>query len=386
MSGSSRREEIREIHKKYRFFYEMLAGAAVLLLCVLFGAGAFGGENIDYRMNLFTEGMGIVATVFIINRWYAHRERTSLQRRLIREAGSRSHDIAISAVEWMDREGWLSGEDGLLKGADLGGAKLAEARLESANLEGAILDFALLSKVNMSGARLARASLIDADLENALLKDTDLHGATMRFANLQGAGLPGANMEKISAVKADLSNTNLLNVALRDADLKLASLQGAFLMDTDFTGANLLGANLADVEEANQAIWERANLARVDLSITDLEKANMKGAILRYADLRSANLVGTDLENADFYGAYLQDAQIRYWRVETENWLQDVSGSQETENTTRVFRVTNFVGARLPDGTNFTEDMDVFEIQRFVNPSDSRFAATLKIIERIRAL
>ena len=111
----NRREEIRKIHKKYRFFYEMLAGASVLVVCVLAGAGAFGGENIDYRMNLFTEGMGIVATVFIINRWYAHRERANLQSRLIREAGSRSNDIAISAVEWMDREGWLRGEEGLLQ-------------------------------------------------------------------------------------------------------------------------------------------------------------------------------------------------------------------------------------------------------------------------------
>ena len=62
------------------FFYEMLGGAVVLVNCVLIGTGAFGGDNIDdYRMNLFTEGMGIVATVFMINRWYAHREQESLK-------------------------------------------------------------------------------------------------------------------------------------------------------------------------------------------------------------------------------------------------------------------------------------------------------------------
>ena len=93
--------------EEYRFLYEMLGGLIVLAASVLIGAAWFGGENEDYRMNLFTEGMGIVATVFIINRWYAYSERRNLQNRLIREAGSRSHDIAISAVEWMDREGWL---------------------------------------------------------------------------------------------------------------------------------------------------------------------------------------------------------------------------------------------------------------------------------------
>ena len=82
-----RREDIRQIHQKYKFFYEMLGGAVVLAISVFVGAGIFGGETAEYRMNLFTEGMGIVATVFMINRWYAHRERESLKRRLIRRSG-----------------------------------------------------------------------------------------------------------------------------------------------------------------------------------------------------------------------------------------------------------------------------------------------------------
>ena len=35
----------------------------------------------------------------------------------------------------MDREGWLRGEDGLLKGANLREARLQDARLDGANLE-----------------------------------------------------------------------------------------------------------------------------------------------------------------------------------------------------------------------------------------------------------
>ncbi len=382
----SRREEIRAVHKKYRLFYEILSGAVVLVISVLIGAGWFGADNVDYRMNLFTEGMGIVATVFIINRWYAYRERANIQQRLIREAGSRSHDIAISAVEWMDREGWLRGEDGLLKGADLDGAKLAQARLENANFSGARLFGAMLSKANLTEACLAGAILSDADLSKTLLKDAELSGADLSFAKLQHAGLPGANMENISGVKTDFSHTNLLDVVLRDADLKLANLQGACLWETDFTGANLLSANLVNVEEAKSAIWERANLARVDLRAIDFEKANMKGAILRYADLRKANLMGTNLENADLYGAYLQDVKLRFWTFEIESWISNVSGDIKSEITTSVLSVTNFVGARLPDGTYFTDDMDIFELQRFVVPSDPRFAETLKRIERIRTL
>jgi len=187
MSAEARRKEIQKIHRKHRFFYEMLGGAVVLVISVLIGAGAFGAESVDYRMNLFTEGMGIVATVFMINRWYAHREREGLKRRLIREAGSRSHDIAISAVEWMEREGWLRGEDSLMKGASLPGAMLRRARLEGANLEGADLSLADLRKAGLKDANLNGANLFMADVSKSLLKDADLGGADLHSAKLRRA-------------------------------------------------------------------------------------------------------------------------------------------------------------------------------------------------------
>ena len=74
--------------------------------------------------------LGAGVTILFIDRLNAYRNRKDLQRRLIREAGSRSHDVAISAVEWMDREGWLTGEDGLLKGANLREARLKDARMD----------------------------------------------------------------------------------------------------------------------------------------------------------------------------------------------------------------------------------------------------------------
>ncbi|MCY3797034.1 MAG: pentapeptide repeat-containing protein [Chloroflexi bacterium] len=384
MPVETRREEIRKIHRKYRFFYEMLGGAVVLVISVFIGAAAFSAENVDYRMNLFTEGMSIVATVFMINRWYSHRERESLKRRLIREAGSRSHDIAISAVEWMEREGWLRGEDGLLKGANLTGARLRRARLEGANLEGAELDFADLRGAGLQKAKLNGVNLFMADLRNCLLKDADLCGANLYEAKLRRAALPGANMESINGVDVDMSNTSLLGTVLKDADLKIADLQGAFLWETDFTGANLLSAKLANVEEAKLAVWERATLSRVDLRAIDLEKANMKGAILRYADLRNANLAGTNLENADLYGAYLQNANVRFWTLETESYISDVQDTIRSDVTRTTYPETNFVGARLPDGTYFTENMDTSELKRFVFPTDERFGYTLEKIKAIR--
>ena len=45
--------------------------------------------------------VGAGVTILFIDRLNDFRDQDNLKRRLIREAGSRSHDIAISAVEWM---------------------------------------------------------------------------------------------------------------------------------------------------------------------------------------------------------------------------------------------------------------------------------------------
>ena len=115
MTNRTRQKEIREIHKKHRLFYELLGGFVLLIIGIFIGAMFFGGENRDYWMNLFTEGIGVLAsigfTVFIIDRLNAKRDRErqtqDLKDRLVREAGSRSNDIAISAVEQLRAKDWL---------------------------------------------------------------------------------------------------------------------------------------------------------------------------------------------------------------------------------------------------------------------------------------
>lgn len=116
MANVNRQEKNRESHKRSRWFYELAAGAAILIISILIGAAWFDDGKQDYRMNLFTEGMGIVATVFFINRIYEYRDRKNLKCRLIREAGSRANAIAISAIDQLREEGWLTGDKSSLKG------------------------------------------------------------------------------------------------------------------------------------------------------------------------------------------------------------------------------------------------------------------------------
>ena len=237
MTNRTRQEEIREIQKKEARFYCLL----LVIICII-GAALFGVnrdyEDQGYWMNLVTEGIGVVAsigiTVFIIDRLYAKRDREQLKYRLVREARSRSNDIAISAVEWLRDEDWLTiGSDSLLKGARLRKANLQEANLLNANLQG--------------------ADLTNANLQGASLGGAHLQGANLSWAFLQGANLSWAFLQGVKLTVAKLQGANLVAAQLRGADLTAANLQGAdsswaFLQEANLFAAHLRGANLTDAK------------------------------------------------------------------------------------------------------------------------------------------
>lgn len=299
MTSMTRQEEIREIQKKYAWFYPLLFGILAVGIGIYIGAGRFSGD--DYWMNLFTEGIGVVAsigiTVLIIDRLYANRDRErqtqDLKERLVREAGSRSNNIAIPAVEQLRNKGWLEGDDGLLKGANLFCANLKKADLSKANLQGSDLSEANLREANLDEANLKKARLDGAKLKKASL-EADLQGADLSEANLKGAFL----------TYADLRSAKLFWTNLQDASLRGADLQGAVLMQANLRGANLIGANLRG-----------AKLILGDLQKANLQDANLQGASLGAMYLQGANLNGTNLE-----GMILPDATIAHTGMDMERF------------------------------------------------------------------
>jgi len=240
MTTITRQEEIQEIHKKHRPFYELLSGTIFLVIGIAIGALWFGSQNQDYYMNLFTEGMGVIAsvgiTVLIIDRWYASRDRKHLKRRLIREAGSSSNDIAMNAIEQLGDEGWLTGDDGALrgmylKGADLRRAKLHQANLQNAKLSQAILQRAILDKAELHNADLFKVDLQGACLDGANLQKTDLRMANLRESLLMAANLEGAHLYKADLQGANLFQANLFGALLQDAKLEPEQLEFVTLPD-----------------------------------------------------------------------------------------------------------------------------------------------------------
>jgi uncharacterized protein YjbI with pentapeptide repeats len=94
-----------------------------------------------------------------------------------------------------------------LNGVNLSGAILSGAELIEVNLNGAILSGAELIEVKLSGANLSGANLSGAYLNGAELIGVDLNGANLSGAELIGVDLNGANLSR-----ADLSGANLREV------------------------------------------------------------------------------------------------------------------------------------------------------------------------------
>lgn len=95
---------------------------------------------------------------------------------------------------------------------------------------------------------------------------------------LKGVDLSGAELGNACLVEFDLSGANLKGVNLSSADLRLAKLDGADLSganlkDADFTGCSLDGANLkgADIEGAKLTLEHRTALKEAGIPLTGLQ-------------------------------------------------------------------------------------------------------------------
>ena len=258
MTNRTRQEEIRAIHKRrHKLFYKWLGilviipASIFLASAIFFNIGAMffdDDDHDDYRLNFGTEMMGVAASIvitsFIIDRLQANRDKErqiqDLKDRLVREAGSRSNDIAIFAVEQLQDKGWLRGiGDNLLQGA----------RLRSANLQGVDL-----RRANLQGVDLTGANLQEADLAGANLQEADLTRANLQRAYLFGALLPGAIL-----TDAYLRGANLFAAYLPGADLTNANLHGVDLAMAKLQGANLTKANLQDAGSLHEVTLPDGN-------------------------------------------------------------------------------------------------------------------------------
>ena len=177
------------------------------------------------------------------------------------------------------------------------------ANLENKNLSGRNFDGVDFRKANLRRAILNDVSCEPAKVSRKWLRLLEMFGEggfspdTTRSTDFSEADLTGAKLKR-----AKLREANFHNAILRQADLTSASLVSANLNGADLTNANLSYADMSEAILYNTNL-EGADLTGVKLDGADLENANLRNAILHWVDMRevkflsSANLTGADLSN-----------------------------------------------------------------------------------------
>jgi Pentapeptide repeats (8 copies) len=133
---------------------------------------------------------------------------------------------------------------------------------------------------------------------------------------IEGTG--SLSWPRVSVPRADLSMANLEGANLREADLSTADLKGANLSEADLSGANLKGVDLT---------W-----------------AKLKGANLREVDLQVAVLVSADFTGADLTGCRIHG--ISAWGLKLEGTKQQnlvITKEDEPKITVDNIEVAQFI-------------------------------------------
>jgi superfamily I DNA and RNA helicase len=137
---------------------------------------------------------------------------------------------------------------------------------------------------------------------------TDAGEILKRYA-AGGRNFQGADLRGIQLAGADLREANLINTQLEGADLRHAQLDGAKLAIADLTQADLSGASLRKAKLMG-AILQAANLSNTDLSWADFSDADLSYTKLVAAKLVGANLSAANLSHANLTGAHLESAEL----------------------------------------------------------------------------
>lgn len=147
---------------------------------------AVSADISGFISDLVPEAVGILFTVLIIDRLDAQRELEQLQNRLVREATGQSNEMAKSALDWMQHEGWLAGEESLLAGQEATRANMDGVNLVEANLERTDFYKSTLRNVNAFATKAHNTNFGFTDLTNADFVIADLTGANLDSAILDG--------------------------------------------------------------------------------------------------------------------------------------------------------------------------------------------------------
>ncbi|GEM_PF-4844013 len=206
----------KRVLQEYPLTYSLTLGIVVLLIGIFIGAQLFTdhvtGEDDGYTVNLYTEIISVIATVFILDRINEARRKKEQSERdiyFVEEQRKRDQLQAISELEQThtpeERQPIIQH---MIRLKILEGIKLNLKNLEDSSFDSANLNNAHISSSNLKGARFYRAKL----------RNVFLVGSNMEHGNWEGADLQGADLSQTKLLGTNLSRCNLLGAYLHLAE------------------------------------------------------------------------------------------------------------------------------------------------------------------------
>lgn len=165
------------------------------------------------------------------------------------------------------------------------------------------------------GARGRRLVVVTADAASRVVRGADLTGCRLEQLRFAGADLVGTTLARAELVEVDLQRARIETATFTGARLVACTLAGAIAEHTSFAE---LRAERCDLTRALLAtsLWTRARVeactfARADLADTQLGLAHFTACDLRGASLAGAVLAGAVFERCDLREANLSGADLR---------------------------------------------------------------------------
>ena len=171
------------------------------------------------------------------------------------------------------------------------------------------LSHADLRETNLSYINFEDANLSNANLMSINLSSADLSNANLSFARLSYANLSRVNFVKADLREANISFANLQSCSLRQANLRYASLFDANLSSADFSRAILCNSDLSGAN-LSETVFYNADLSHADLRSANCWGANLNKANLSHANFEASQVLSTNFAGAVLTGACIADWQI----------------------------------------------------------------------------
>ncbi len=181
-------------------------------------------------------------------------------------------------------------------------------------------------KIDLSAKNLAQLDLAGIDFKAALMARTDLYGADLTGANLAGADLSAAKLDRAVLTKANFTGANLEGASILKPSI-FTTPDFDITEGPTFAHANMKNARIAarmDGTSFKDADLSGAKIGPFDMSV---EGGLAPSSLMKSTDFTGANLAGTDIRNVNFTFARFTGANLTV-PVST-SWTSPTPGSTE---------------------------------------------------------